>query len=250
LESIKRNVPLAVKYFMSLLSTNVLRTVTYTTDSYSFTSYQVSSGADAEVSCDNMSKVTYYSLGQPSYVSVDDFWSGTALASRTVSVLMRQNEEEVSEEDSIKYPVTRTVSDLARDNITADLSLDDEESVLYIPDQRRTFSQASTASEDERPVKKIKILSPKPVSDKMHKPMSKSILCGELPRVQLGEHGRQRLKSLLSSAVKYDAAKRDLVYAIGKVKLASIPQLLQMARVCGLWDEVMKVANTSSHSRR
>lgn len=235
---------------MSLLSTNVLRTVTYTTDMYGYSSYQISAGVDTEGSYDDSSKTTYYPLGQPAYVSVDDFWGGTALASRTVSLLMRQSDDKAPVDDSvIEYPVTRTVSDLARDNITEDLSLDDEESILYAPEQKRTYSQASTASEDERPVKKIRIFA-KPVTQRTSNPEPKSVFSEEPARVQLGEHGRQRLKSLLSSAVKYDAAKRDLVYAIGKVKLASIPQLLQMARVCGLWDEVMNIANTSFQSRR
>lgn len=64
----------------------------------------------------------------------------------------------------------------------------------------------------------------------------------EIPPLRLGDDGRSRLKSALSEQVKHDADIRAQIEAIGKIRLASIQQLMQMARVSGLWDYAQYLA--------
>ena len=71
----------------------------------------------------------------------------------------------------------------------------------------------------------------------------------DVPRLHLGEAGRSKLKSLISLATKDNSTLRDRVAVIGKVKLASIPQLLQMAHLCGLWDEAIAISQSFASKR-
>jgi hypothetical protein len=65
----------------------------------------------------------------------------------------------------------------------------------------------------------------------------------DLPRLHLGETGRMKLKSRISMLIKDDQELRSKVLAISKVKLASIGQLLQMAFICGIWDEAVRIGD-------
>jgi hypothetical protein len=54
---------------------------------------------------------------------------------------------------------------------------------------------------------------------------------------------------MLSAAIRNNEILRERISRIGKVKLASIPQQLQMAHVCGLWSEVMKIGQAFNHTQ-
>ncbi len=183
--------------------------------------------------------------GSSSYVVVDNFWFRSLAGTRTSS-LVSNGAPEVSggNIDFLRYPAARTVSEQARENDTNDLILDDSDPSLYTPDSHRTVSESTTASENERnrggSLKRVRIMSSlRPVSEKLSEP---SYMPDSMPKLHLGETGRQKLKSMISQALKYDEELRIKVSRIGKVKLASIPQLLAMAKVCGLWDEVLRIA--------
>jgi hypothetical protein len=60
--------------------------------------------------------------------------------------------------------------------------------------------------------------------------------------LKLGDEGRARLKSALSDIAKNDQAIRSKIEAIGKIRLASMQQLMQMAKVSGLWDYALALA--------
>lgn len=64
----------------------------------------------------------------------------------------------------------------------------------------------------------------------------------EVPRLQLGESGRAQLKSSISSVLKRRPELRKQCNSIEKVKNASIMQLLAMARICGIWDQAVKIS--------
>ena len=64
----------------------------------------------------------------------------------------------------------------------------------------------------------------------------------EVPRLQLGESGRAQLKSSISSVLKRRPDLRSVCNSIEKVKNASITQLLTMARICGIWNEAVKIS--------
>jgi len=70
----------------------------------------------------------------------------------------------------------------------------------------------------------------------------------DLPKLHLGETGRCKLKSMISNLIKDDEELRSQVLIISKIKLASISQLLQMAYVCNIWDEVVRIAQNSTAS--
>ena len=62
------------------------------------------------------------------------------------------------------------------------------------------------------------------------------------PLLKLGDDGRAKLKSALSEQVRVDPQLKMKVDAIGKIRLASMQQLLQMAKICGLWDYALMLA--------
>lgn len=64
----------------------------------------------------------------------------------------------------------------------------------------------------------------------------------DVPRLQLGESGRAQLKSSISSVLKMKPELRKQCNSIQKVKNASIIQLLAMARICGIWDQAVKIS--------
>ena len=68
--------------------------------------------------------------------------------------------------------------------------------------------------------------------------------------LKVGEEGRARLKSALSDAVRSDAEALYRVQAIGKIRLASMLQLMQMAKVAGLWEYAEVLAKEHSKTKR
>lgn len=68
--------------------------------------------------------------------------------------------------------------------------------------------------------------------------------------LKVGEEGRARLKSALSDAVRSDAEALYRVEAIGKIRLASMLQLMQMAKVAGLWEYAEELAKEHSKTKR
>lgn len=182
----------------------------------------------------------YYAVNNTANGGIDEFW-GKSLLSRTSTHV--QGEAGIISGDNpsllvVSYPAARTVSTQARENSMEELSLDselDEPVVLHtLP---RTMSETSTSYETmvaPPPCKKIRLTSA---------PASLALSSDE-PRLHLGETGRSRLKSLISNLTKVNPELRERVAEIGKVKLASIPQLLMMARTCGVWDEVLQIAES------
>lgn len=63
-----------------------------------------------------------------------------------------------------------------------------------------------------------------------------------LPMLKLGDDGRAKLKSALSELAKQDTDIRARIDAIGKIRLASIQQLMRMAKVAGLWEYAQSLA--------
>ncbi len=63
-----------------------------------------------------------------------------------------------------------------------------------------------------------------------------------VPILKLGDEGRSKLKSALSEKSKIDADIKAQIDAIGKIRLASVQQLMQMAQVSGLWDYAQSLA--------
>lgn len=181
------------------------------------------------------------------FLESDNFWA-QPLASRTVSVKSTSSGFEKGSsytplDNFVFYGVGRTVSRQARENSIEELTLDSdlsdsEDSFPVITPIGRIASTQSTADssgESERG-------APSPKKVKINRKRV-NIPEPNLPKLHLGEVGRKKLKSLISSAIKEDECLRDKVRAIGKVKLASIPQLLQMAQVCGLWDEAVLISD-------
>ena len=64
----------------------------------------------------------------------------------------------------------------------------------------------------------------------------------EIPVLRLGDEGRSKLKSALSEQVRISPELKSHVDTIGKIRLASMHQLSQMAQVCGLWEYAQKLA--------
>lgn len=58
------------------------------------------------------------------------------------------------------------------------------------------------------------------------------------PVLKLGDEGRAKLKAALSEQVRRNPELKARVDEIGKIRLASIQQLLMMAKVCDLWEYV------------
>lgn len=55
-------------------------------------------------------------------------------------------------------------------------------------------------------------------------------------RIILGDKGRAKLKSLISQRVRADSNARLIVQKIGKIRVAPVYQLLEMAKAIGMWD--------------
>lgn len=66
----------------------------------------------------------------------------------------------------------------------------------------------------------------------------------QVPRLQLGESGRAQLKAAISAVLKRRPDLRKQCNAIQKVKNASIVQLLAMARICGIWDQAVRISES------
>jgi len=71
----------------------------------------------------------------------------------------------------------------------------------------------------------------------------------EVPVLKLGDDGRAKLKSALSEQVREDSRMKAQVDEIGKIRLASMQQLLQMAKICGLWDYALMLAKEHETSK-
>jgi hypothetical protein len=71
-----------------------------------------------------------------------------------------------------------------------------------------------------------------------------------LPTLKLGDEGRAKLKSALSEAVRSDERIRHKVEAIGKIRLASMAQLLRMAKVAGLWEYAIMLSREHELNKR
>ncbi len=129
------------------------------------------------------------------------------------------------------YPIMRTVSNQARDNFSEDLSLEEMDQKVYTPGDVRCFSEVSTASDEGQsiytPVRKIVVV---PTEKKAHYIKKKT-------SVQLGEFGRQTLKSIISAMTKMDYELKRKVFSIGRIKFASTSELMEMAKICGIYDE-------------
>lgn len=70
-----------------------------------------------------------------------------------------------------------------------------------------------------------------------------------VPVLRLGDEGRAKLKSALSEQVRRDPEMKARVEAIGKIRLASIQQLMMMAKECNLWEFVEMLALEHEVSR-
>ena len=64
----------------------------------------------------------------------------------------------------------------------------------------------------------------------------------DFPSLKLGDEGRARLKAALSEKVRIDPAAKIRVHAIGKIRLASMNQLMRMAKAANMWDFVENLA--------
>ena len=71
----------------------------------------------------------------------------------------------------------------------------------------------------------------------------------DLPVLKLGDDGRAKLKSALSEQVRIDPRMKTEVDNIGKIRLASMQQLLHMAKICGLWDYALMLAKEHEMSK-
>lgn len=218
---------------MSLLSVNVLRTTSSAGEAYS-------------ESLSPSEWLVFYPLSEMPCSPSDEFWPTPSSLSRLVSLdeCFTPNMS-IDDSEVIFHRTARSVSRTARENYTGDLSLDDDTvddifmSEEEIPFYLQTSRSATAAPRTVEAPLKLKILRTardiEPVFDKDF----------DASTLHLGEGGRQRLKSLLSTTTKCYPEMKERVSRIGKVKFASIPQLFQMAKVCGLWSEAVLIATTS-----
>ena len=156
------------------------------------------------------------------------------------------------------YSVKRTVSKMAREHEDFDLSdnystaCDDDSLdspvVQYAVDPISSNVVITTAPVDEsqREIKKARRI---PTLSKRTSRVPSVSVPGDLPKLHLGETGRSKLKSMISNMIKEDEELRAQVLAISKVKLASIGQLLQMAYVCGLWEDAVRIGEQFASMR-
>lgn len=143
--------------------------------------------------------------------------------------------------------LARTVSAQARDYSFEDLIPDE----IQISDSgfgtdwsfgySRALSDTSTASELP---KRQKVSDDVPANE-----FTRTRPNVDVPKLHLGENGRSKLKSLISGALKRNIELKRLVASVGKVKLASVSQLLEMAFLCGLGDEVIRISESSTVKR-
>jgi hypothetical protein len=73
-------------------------------------------------------------------------------------------------------------------------------------------------------------------------PAPTQLITDEVPILKLGDDGRAKLKSALSELSKSDEEVHARIEAIGKIRLASMQQLMQMAKVSGLWEYALTLA--------
>ena len=268
---------LTAKSKMSYSTYNVLRTMTDTADSFapSLAAFEPTFGDVTDpIGQEYVSRadeLNFYSLNQVKFQEVDNFWNDGAFGN--VLPIMSSIGPEISARlgesprQSFKFGFSRTVSGMARANRQDDLTMDtdydddsstfsdllassmddvapmDDEDVSPIEVLSRDVSIASTTASEHSPSVPTRISLRRDVSSSSSSPAST-----EGRKLHLGEGGRAKLKSLISDAVKHNEELRERVAAITKVKLASIPQLLQMASICDLWPQVLLIA--ASNTRR
>jgi hypothetical protein len=90
---------------------------------------------------------------------------------------------------------------------------------------------------------------PNPTFHEERKSFEPTMSIGEIPILKLGDEGRAKLKSALSEQAKADNDIRLRIDAIGKIRLASVHQLMQMARVSGLWEYAQSLAQEHELSK-
>lgn len=71
----------------------------------------------------------------------------------------------------------------------------------------------------------------------------------DTPVLKLGDEGRAKLKSALSEQARTDPDIKARIESIGKIRLASVQQLMQMARISGLWDYAQSLAQEHEVSK-
>ena len=153
------------------------------------------------------------------------------------------------------FSVKRTVSKMARENDDFDLSdnystaCDDDfmDSPVFQytldPASSNVVITTSTESLTQGEMKKARRnLSSSKRTTINNSSVPSVLVPGDLPKLHLGESGRAKLKSMISNLIKEDEELRTQVLAISKVKLASIGQLLQMAFICNLWEEAVRIS--------
>ena len=157
------------------------------------------------------------------------------------------------------YSVKRTVSKMAREHEDFDLSDNystacdddclDSPVVQYAVDPISSNVVITTAPVDEsqREIKKARRIPS--LSKRTSVRVPSVSVPGDLPKLHLGETGRSKLKSMISNMIKEDEELRAQVLAISNVKLASIGQLLQMAYVCGLWEDAVRIGEQFASMR-
>ena len=152
------------------------------------------------------------------------------------------------------YSVKRTVSKMAREHEEFDLSDNystacdddwlDSPVVQYAMDPSTSNVVLTTATvESPREIKRARRQPSPSKRTTILQAVPSDTVPGDLPRLHLGETGRSKLKSMISNMIKDDEELRTQVLAISKVKLASIGQLLQMAYICGLWEEAVRISD-------
>jgi len=156
---------------------------------------------------------------------------------RTVSKMAREHEElylsdnysTACDDDCMDSPVFQYAVDPSTSNVVI-TTTPVEESLREIKKARRIPSLSKRTATVDVP--------------------SEFSVPGDLPKLHLGETGRSKLKSMISNMIKDDEELRAQVLAISKVKLASIGQLLQMAFVCGLWEDAVRIGEQFASSTR
>jgi len=246
---------------MLFVSTHALRTISSTSDSSGssdipFIPNFVTNGMP-------LFDVSSTDGGFEIFQSSDDFSMTHQFPLRTISTLS-VNELPTRDapvvysmlDNNLLFPAKRTVSKMARDHYVDDLDMSDNYSTACDDDSAAdspifvdyTIDTASsnvviTASESKR-AKRIHVVKRASVQQPRAAGVSGApapFVPQDLPKLHLGETGRCKLKSMISNLIKDDEDLRAQVLSISKVKLASIGQLLQMAYVCGLWEEATRI---------
>lgn len=170
---------------------------------------------------------------------VDSFWN-EPFVSRAATRLDLEALMSVDNNPSPSCP--RTVSGQARENSVDGLSLEESDELDSFESspvsQSSSQGGSTTCSSPAVAPSTIKISRKR---QRARSPIG-SVDNSDTPRIHLGEYGRCKLKSLISAAIKEDCHLRTQVLSVSKIKLASIPQLLHMAQLCGLWDEAVLIS--------